>query len=209
MVATSSSLFLIPPSRRPSFLHLHWHIFCSACALLIAAPRRLPMSHMFDILPKQPAEHLVRRLEKRQSYLAKAPYQQNKLKKKSKRKALNDLIMKLCPTTWVAPVVIQAHDRWEYDRDKKYVQEVHVQYQEKRKKDPMSTRNSIGKLVDIRPVALEIGPIEGNDSLVDPWKLPPIEDPIEHDPAFLQDENNASLDPHIQQYRPTSSLLGP
>jgi len=164
---------------------------------------------MFDILPKEPAEHVVRKLEKRQSYLTKAPYQQNKLEKKSKRKALNDLIMKLCPTTWVAPVVIKAHNRWEYDKDRKFAQEVHVHYQEKRKKDPISTRNSIGKLIDIRPAALEITLTEGDDKSVDPWKLPPIEASAEVESTPIQPQIHMFLDPQIQQYRPDTSLLGP
>lgn len=164
---------------------------------------------MFDILPKEPAEHVIRKLEKRQSYLANARFQQNKLEKKSKKKALNDLIMKLYPTTWVAPVVIRAHDRWEYDRDRKYVQAVHLQYQEKRKKDPTSARNSIGKLLDIQPAALEIIPTDEDEKSVDPWKLPPIEDLVEVESTPTQPQIHIFLDPHIQQYRPDSTFLGP
>ncbi len=170
---------------------------------------RLRMSHMFDILPKQPAEHVIRKLEKRQSYLAKAPYQQNKLERKSRRKALNDYIMKLCPTTWVAPAVIKAHDRWEYDRDRKYVHEVHVHYQETRKKDPISTRNSIGKLIDIQPAALEIPPTDGDEESADPWKLPPIEDFVAVESTPVQPQIYIFLDPQIQQYRPDSTFLVP
>lgn len=172
------------------------------------------MSQVFDILPKQPAEHVVRRLEKRQSYLAKAPYQQNKLGKKSKRQALNYFITKFCPTTWVAPAVIKAHDRWEYERDRKYVEGVHVHYQEKRKKNPVSARNSIGKFVDIRPAALEITAADEDDNEVDPWKLPPIEGAaavdVENDPVDpVQPQNHMFLDPQIQQYRPDSLLMIP
>ena len=112
----------------------------------------------------------------------KAPYQQHK----SKKKYLNDVALKLSPATWLAPAIIRFNDKYEYRKDKKYVQEVYVEYQEH-----MSRKNSLvgargrGSIVDLHtyPAPVERTKLEEEEKRdpwgelvggVDPWRLPPV-----------------------------------
>ena len=124
---------------------------------------------MACMLPSQPAETVIRKLERRQSYLAKAPYQ-----RKSKKKALGDAAMRLSPATWFGPAILKAHERYEYRRARKHTEELYAEYQEKR-----STRqNSMASSTvwsDTAPALLDWSPLWSTDE-EDPWKLPPIEE---------------------------------
>lgn len=127
---------------------------------------------MPQLLRSQSAESIVYKLERRQSYLAKAPHQP-----RSRKRALSDAALKLSPASWLGPVIIKAHERYEYRKARKYTEGLHADYQEKRRSS--STReNSLSSLM----VALDTAPapIEFNPGMVgeeeDPWKLPPIEE---------------------------------
>ncbi len=140
-------------------------------------------------LPEQPAEVAIRKLEHRQSYMAKAPYQ-----RKSRRRALSDFALRLCPVTWLGPAIIKAHDKYEYKKDRREKEEVYVEYQVKRKMSvdtAMATRtNSFASLTPAShpppvscwkpvPERVEVGGMD--DPLLktrDPWSLPPIEEMI-------------------------------
>lgn len=102
--------------------------------------------------------------------MKKAPFQ-----RKSKKKAIGDAAMKLCPTTWLGPVIIKAHDKYEYKRDRKHTQEVHKEWQGKRGRSGKSTTvNSIVGL-ETHPAPVEWSPLDGEED-ADPWALPPIEE---------------------------------
>ena len=116
--------------------------------------------------------------------MAKAPYQQHK----SKKKLLHDTAMKLCPVLWLAPAIIRAHDKHEYEKDRKYVREVYVEYQEHRsRKNSLVGARGSGSIVDLHiyPAPVEWMPLErtkgdpwrsGKAMLEDPWQLPPIDE---------------------------------
>ena len=121
------------------------------------------------ILTAHPAETVIRKLERRQSYMANAPYQ-----RKSKKKALGDVALRLSPATWFGPLILKAHERYEYRRARKHTEELYAEYQEKR-----STRQSsmAGSTVgfDTAPARVHWS-LLWSDELNDPWKLPPIEE---------------------------------
>jgi len=118
---------------------------------------------MLDILPSKPAETALRKLKNRRSYMNKAPFQ-----RKSKKKALSDAALKLCPASWLGPAIIKAHDKYEYKRDRKHTQEVYTEWQEKRgRSGKFTSANSM--------VTVEWSPLDG-DVEGDPWALPPIEE---------------------------------
>lgn len=124
----------------------------------------------------------IRKLEHRRSYMAKAPFQQHK----SKKKYLGDVAMKFCPATWLGPAIIRLNDKYEYKKDRKHVQEVYVEYQEH-----MSRKNSLigadgrGSIVDLHTylAPVEWTPLEDSrqdpwrnakEKTEDPWRLPPV-----------------------------------
>ena len=133
------------------------------------------------LLPFPPGDAVIRKLQERQSYLEKAPYQ-----RKSKKKAIGDAIMKLNPATWCGPTILKAHDIHEYNKDRKKTQEVYVESQERRKMSVSMVRTTMettretsvdGSLcascrkesMGWRPANAD--PLELTD---DPWSLPPI-----------------------------------
>ena len=86
--------------------------------------------------------------------------------------------MKLCPVFWFAPAIIRAHDKHEYEKDKKHVQEVFVDYQEhhkSRKKDTPVGSGGRGSIVDLHtyPAAVEWAPAESPQR--DPWRSESVE----------------------------------
>lgn len=123
----------------------------------------------------------IRKLQNRRSYMDKAPYQQHK----SKKKYLSDAALKLSPTTWLAPAIIRAVDKYEYKKDRRYVHGVYVEYQEH-----LSRKNSLvgahggGSIVDLHtyPAPVERTPLEEEKQdpwnekvrIEDPWRLPPV-----------------------------------
>ena len=135
---------------------------------------------MERFLQSQPTEAAIRKLQQRQSYLAKAPYQ-----RRSKKKAIGDAAMKLCPTTWLAPTIIRAHDNYEYRKDRKAKEEVYMKYQEMRSASistahatGRSSYDNFGVSVDGRKERsgwsfIDGDPLEKTD---DPWALPPIDE---------------------------------
>ncbi len=122
---------------------------------------------MAKILATKPAEQAVQKLQKRESYMKKAPFQQHK----SRKQAFNDAVMRLNPCTWFAPPIIKAHDRFEYNRDRKHTEEIYVECQQKRKESLPPTKAILG--LDTHPAPLEIPSKPGDEELADPWKLPP------------------------------------
>ena len=118
--------------------------------------------------------------------MAKAPYQQPK----SKKKLLRDTAMKLCPVIWLAPAIIRAHDKHEYEKDRKYVHDVYVGYQEhKSRKNSLVGAGGRGSIVDLHiyPAPVEWVPLEypsrdpwrsENVAMEDPWQLPPANEII-------------------------------
>lgn len=114
----------------------------------------------------------IRRLQTRNSYMANAPFQQHK----SKRKFLHDKAMKLCPVFWFAPAIVRAHDKHEYEKDKKHVQDVYVGYQEhKSRKDSFVGAGGRGSIVDLHtyPAPVEWAPAESQQR--DPWRSEKVE----------------------------------
>ncbi|MCJ1454930.1 hypothetical protein MMC28_005283 [Mycoblastus sanguinarius] len=128
------------------------------------------MLSMFDILPSAPAELAVRKLQNRRSYMAKAPFQ-----RRSKKRALGDTVMKLCPATWLGPVIINAHDKYEYKKDRQRTEEVHVEFLERRK-NSVSTNDAVLADMETYPAPIEWCPYDGRDWERDPWRLPPMEE---------------------------------
>lgn len=125
---------------------------------------------MLDILPSHPAETAMKKLHNRRSYMKKAPFQ-----RKSKRKAISDAALKLCPASWLGPTIIKAHDKYEYKRDRKHTEEVHTVWQEKRGRSGKSTSTNSIVGLDTHPAPVEWTPLDG-EADVDPWALPPIEE---------------------------------
>ena len=122
---------------------------------------------MSTILATKTAEHAVHKLQKRDSYLKKAPYQQHK----SRKQVFNDAIMRLNPCTWFAPPILKAHDRFEYEQDRRLREEVYEECQQKRKESLPPTKAILD--LAIHPAPLEIPKKEEDGELVDPWQLPP------------------------------------
>ena len=130
----------------------------------------------------------ILKLEARRSYMAKSPFQQHK----TKRKFLSDAAMRLHPATWFAPALIRAHDKYEYKRDRKYLQDVYVEYQShKIQKNSFIGANGSGSVVDLRTylAPVERTALEEEYSewdpwvfagvvLEDPWQLLPVEEMI-------------------------------
>ena len=127
---------------------------------------------MSTIMATKSAEHAVQKLQKRDSYMKKAPYQQHK----TRRQAFKDAVMRLNPCTWFAPPIIKAHDRYEYEKDRKHTEEVYVECQQKRKESLPPTKAILD--LDTHPAPLEIPKKSGDGKLADPWALPPPEEII-------------------------------
>jgi len=109
---------------------------------------------------------VVHKLESRRSYLAKAPHQH-----RSKKQALRDTIMKLSPATWLAPVIIKAHAQYEYKKARQQAENLHLQYEERRKSGMLMSTNSVVALETVL-APVELGPLSGGEA-EDPWELPP------------------------------------
>lgn len=114
--------------------------------------------------------------------MVNASHQQHK----SKRKLLYDTALKFCPVFWFAPAIIRAHDKHEYEKDRKYVEEVYVDYQEHRsRKSSLVGAGGRGSIADLHTY---LAPTEWtpsrdlrrdpwrSDKFVtdDPWQLPPV-----------------------------------
>ena len=115
---------------------------------------------------------------------------------RSKKELLHDTAMKLCPALWLTPAIVRAHEKHEYEKDRKRLQEVYVGYQELHSKDGENRKDSIGggkggrrvavaDLLDTYPAPLEWVALEDPwrdpwryETLTeeDPWLLPPIEE---------------------------------
>ncbi len=124
---------------------------------------------MFNVLPfisLEKVDTVVRKLENRRSYLAKAPRQ-----RRSKKQALNDTIMKLSPATWLAPLILKAHARYEYNMARQRAEKLHLQYEERRKSGMLMSTNSLVALGTVL-APVELIPLSGCE-MEDPWKLPP------------------------------------
>ncbi|KAL8823794.1 MAG: hypothetical protein Q9191_005545 [Dirinaria sp. TL-2023a] len=124
---------------------------------------------MACMLPIQPTEMVIRKLERRQSYMAKAPYQ-----RKSRKQALGDAAMRLSPATWFGPVILRAHERYEYRRARKHTEDLYTEYQEKKSTRQNSAASSTTGS-DIAPAPFDWSPLWSSDE-EDPWKLPPVEE---------------------------------
>ncbi|KAL6719550.1 hypothetical protein ACLMJK_003791 [Lecanora helva] len=122
---------------------------------------------MSTLMTTKSAEQAVQKLQKRDSYMKKAPYQQHKTRKQ----AFNDAVMRLNPCTWFAPPIIKAHNRYEYEQDRKHTEEVYAECQEKRKAALPPTKAILD--LETVPAPLEIPKLPGDGKLVDPWELPP------------------------------------
>ena len=137
---------------------------------------------MASLLESSLSSNSIRRLKSRHSYMTKASHQQHK----SKKKLLHDTAMKFCPAIWLAPAIIRAHEKHEYEKDRKHVQEVYIGYQEHRsRKNSFVGAGGRGSIVDLHtyPAPLEWPPVEDlswdpwrYETLMkeDPWLLPPI-----------------------------------
>lgn len=127
---------------------------------------------LLDALPPQPAEAALEQLHNRYSYINKAPYQ-----RRSKKKALYDAFLRLCPASWLGPTVIKQHDKHEYKRDRKRTKEVYTEFQERRGRSIGGKSTSANSIVDLETylAPLDCGPPSLDDE-DDPWKLPPIEE---------------------------------
>ena len=123
---------------------------------------------MFDVLPTEPCEQVVRKLQQRQSYLGKAPYQKHKTKKQT----VCVTIMKLSPKTWLAPIIIKAYEQWEYKRDRKHTQEVFEKSLEKRGTALLVTEEIAD--LDTQPAPLDCELKDEEGRVLDPWVLPPV-----------------------------------
>ena len=123
---------------------------------------------MFDVLTSISVERVnkvVHKLENRRSYLAKAPHQ-----RRSKKKALSDTIMKLSPATWLAPVILKAHAQYEYKKARQQAENLHFQYEERRKSGMLMSTNSVVALETVL-APVELSPLSGGEA-EDPWRLP-------------------------------------
>lgn len=124
------------------------------------------MFHVFASLSLEKVDRVVRKLEHRRSYLAKAPHQA-----RSKKQALRDTILKLSPSTWLAPVILKAHAEYEYKQARQQAEKLHLQYEERRKSGILMSTNS---LVALGTVLAPVEPIPRSGcEMEDPWKLPP------------------------------------
>lgn len=139
----------------------------------------------------------IRKLQNRRSHMARAPYQQHR----STRRHLADLALRLCPAVWLGPAILRAHDRREYERDRRRVRDVYLGYRERRgRKGSVAVLGGAGgggSVVDLRtflaplewvPVMVE-GEADGDGDGggeerdpwwceevggVDPWRLRPV-----------------------------------
>ena len=123
--------------------------------------------------------------------MAKAPFEQHK----SKRKLLRETAMKCCPFLWFAPAIVRAHDKSEYEKDRKYVQDVYVGYQEhhRSRKNSCLGAGGRGSIVDLNiyPAPVDWAPgvgararrdlwpvekvlVEEKEKEEDPWQLLPM-----------------------------------
>lgn len=123
---------------------------------------------MFDFCPSisvEKVDKVIHKLENRRSYLAKAPHQ-----RRSKKQVLSDTIMKLCPATWLAPVILKAHAQYEYREARQQAENLHFQYEERRKSGMLMSTNSVVALETVL-APVDQSPLSGGEA-EDPWKLP-------------------------------------
>ena len=135
-------------------------------------------------IPVPLSTETISKIEKRQSYLANAPFQ-----RKSKRRALSDAAMKLSPSSWIGLSILKAHDIQEYKKDKKRTEEVYEQYQERRKMSLSTNKNMQGSIGTTRESSIggslstsywkettgwNPTPVDPLDKTNDPWALPPM-----------------------------------
>ncbi|CAF9939658.1 hypothetical protein IMSHALPRED_001586 [Imshaugia aleurites] len=127
---------------------------------------------LLDALPPQPAETALEQLHNRYSYINKAPYQ-----RRSKKRALYDAFLRICPASWLGPTLIKQHDKHEYKRDRKRTKEVYTEFLEKRGRSVGGKSTSANSIVDLETylAPLDCGAPSLDDE-DDPWKLPPIEE---------------------------------
>lgn len=127
---------------------------------------------LLDVLPPKPAETALEKLHSRHSYMNKAPYQ-----RKSRKRALHDAFLKVCPASWLGPTIIKQHDKHEYKRDRKRTKEVYTEFQQKRGRSTGGSSTSANSIVGLETylAPLDCGPPSLDDE-DDPWKLPPIEE---------------------------------
>lgn len=113
-------------------------------------------------------DKVVRKLESRESYLRKAPYQ-----RRSKKRALSDTLMKLSPATWLGRIFLKHHVQHEYRHDKEQAEGIYEDYKKRRGSGkPMSTNSLVALETTLAPV--EAPPLSSPVD-IDPWKLPPAE----------------------------------
>ena len=125
-------------------------------------------------IPSEPTEVAIRKLHRRQSYVARAPYQ-----RKSKRQAIGDAALKCCPATWLGPAIIKAHELYEYRKDRRAKEKVYNEYWGKRRVSKSIRESSIDDLAFLSPCRKEtigwsplaVDPLKQTD---DPWLLPPV-----------------------------------
>ena len=89
-------------------------------------------------LPLPTTTCTIHYLERRSSYLAKVPYQQNRPVKQK----ISDAAMRLSPATWLTPAILRAHDAHEYKKDRRRLDQ---QYQSHRHEQLMREKRSIGE----------------------------------------------------------------
>lgn len=115
--------------------------------------------------------------------MAKAPFEQHR----SKKKLLGDIAMKLWPVNWFGPAIIRAHDKHQYEKDRKHVRDVFVEFRERRsRKSSVVGAGGSGSVVDLNTflAPVEDVPLKGDlwrrrdGETADPWLLPPANEII-------------------------------
>ena len=139
-----------------------------------------------NMLPVPLSKDAINKLQRRQSYLANAPFQ-----RKSKRRALSDAAMKLFPSSWIGPPILKAHDMHEYKKDKKRTEKVYEHYQEKRQTSLSTTKTTEGTIGTTRESSVGGSPsascgreatgrdptrVDPLEKTNDPWALPPMQE---------------------------------
>ena len=101
-----------------------------------------------------PAEATITYLEKRSSYMAKAPY----IQKKPVKRKITDSAMYLSPVTWVGPTILRAHDAHEYKKDRRRME---AEYEGNQKSREKMARPQAGEGMAMRP-PMPVPPLRTN-----------------------------------------------
>ena len=137
---------------------------------------------MLSHLPPDPSALALQKLRARHSYMSRAPYQQHKTRKQ----VIGDKVLRLCPATWLGPVILRGHERWEYRRTRREKERVHGEWVERKERREGGVGSGSGggagtrasSVVGLRTElkAREWSPLDEEGGGGDPWRLLPVEE---------------------------------